>query len=321
MYPQLLLITQLHRSGGTLFSQLLDGHSAIQAHPHELFIGKPQKWNWPSLGALLTSPRELFDSLLEEKIAALGANGLFIKPGSNPKAGQQNVAFTYSLDTHRDRFMLIYSQAPVKTQRLAIQIYLHTFFEAWPQYIFSGHERYVSCFLPHLILHGHSLRRLLADFPDVLMVSLLRRPDSWIASLVSHISLDLADTDAVAKHLQRWRVSVQAILALHRNDAIFTYATTYEALVSNPRVELQRFCTTAGIPFEPILLTPTVSGAPVLPNSSYSRSEHGVNRASLQPALDIPNPIRNLLDAEFMPFYTQAVNKLAISPADPSPTA
>jgi hypothetical protein len=33
------LISQAHRSGGTLLSQLLDGHPAVAAHPHELKIG------------------------------------------------------------------------------------------------------------------------------------------------------------------------------------------------------------------------------------------------------------------------------------------
>ena len=316
MYPQLLLITQLHRSGGTLFSQLLDGHSAVQAHPHELFIGKPQKWNWPKLAKLLTSPALLFESLQEDKIAAIGRQGVFIKPGSNLEAGKQDVSFTYSLTDHRERFVKLYSQAPVQTQRLAIQIYLHTFFSAWPEYHSSGHERYVSCFLPHLILHSDSLRRLFTDFPDVMLVSLLRRPDSWIASLVNHISLSLADTESVQKQLERWRLSVKAILTLHRNPAVYGFTTTYEALVSNPRTELQRFCTLAGLPFEPIMLTPTVGGCPVLPNSSYSRAQHGVNQSSLRPQQPLPSAVQQLLKDVYLPIYVKAVTQLGIDPFD-----
>ena len=62
-----------------MFSQLLDGHSQLQAHPHELFIGKPNKWNWPELPLHLTS-EAIFDLLREPKIAALGESGNFIKP-------------------------------------------------------------------------------------------------------------------------------------------------------------------------------------------------------------------------------------------------
>jgi hypothetical protein len=38
----LVLITQIQRSGGTLFAQLLDGHSKLHVHPSELHIGKPK---------------------------------------------------------------------------------------------------------------------------------------------------------------------------------------------------------------------------------------------------------------------------------------
>ena len=44
----LLLISQVQRSGGTLLSQLFDGHPQVHAHPHELKIGYPEKWELAS---------------------------------------------------------------------------------------------------------------------------------------------------------------------------------------------------------------------------------------------------------------------------------
>jgi hypothetical protein len=43
----LLLISQLPRSGGSLFSQLLDGHPQLLVYPHEMRIGYPGKDTWP----------------------------------------------------------------------------------------------------------------------------------------------------------------------------------------------------------------------------------------------------------------------------------
>ena len=40
----LVLISQVQRSGGTLLSQLFDGHPELHAHPHELKIGYPTKY-------------------------------------------------------------------------------------------------------------------------------------------------------------------------------------------------------------------------------------------------------------------------------------
>jgi hypothetical protein len=315
MFNRLLLISQLHRSGGTLFSQLLDGHSHIQAHPHELFIGRPKKWNWPTLEDCLDSPELVFNNLQEHKIAAIGKKGVFVKPGSNPEAAQQSVPFSYDLDRHRQSFCELYQKAPVRTRRFAIQLYFETFFLAWPEYRASGHERYVSCFLPHLILYPESLRRLFGDFPDVFLVSVLRRPDAWLASLVNHISLPLSDTAAVTQHLERWRASVNTILALHRNPALYTFTTTYESLVSNLRDELTRFCGVAGIPFEPVLLTPTVGGHPVLPNSSYTRHQHGVNRSSLRPSLAMPDSVASLLHDTYRPLYDSVCTMVGIPSA------
>ena len=45
----LVLISQIQRSGGTLLSQLFDGHPELHAHPSELKIGRPKFWHWPPL--------------------------------------------------------------------------------------------------------------------------------------------------------------------------------------------------------------------------------------------------------------------------------
>ena len=40
-----LLISQIQRSGGTLLTQLLDGHKNLSVHPYELILTDP-KWDW-----------------------------------------------------------------------------------------------------------------------------------------------------------------------------------------------------------------------------------------------------------------------------------
>lgn len=314
MLQQLLLITQLHRSGGTLFSQLLDGHSSIKAHPHELFIGKPEKWDWPNLKDSLGSADQVFSALQEDKIAKIGKAGLFIKPGSNKAATDQGVPFSYDIDIHRDAFKSLFKQAPVKSQRLAIQLYLSSFFQAWPEFRGSGSERYISCFLPHILLHAESMQRLLLDFPDLLLVSLLRKPDTWISSLVNHIGLDLTNIKKTTAHLERWKSSVKTIVALHTNPAIHTFATSYEALVVDTAAEMRRFCEVAGLSFEPILLTPTVGGFPVLPNSSYNRTKTGVNQESLKLRNPLPDPIQALIADKYLPLYEKSLASLDIEP-------
>ena len=44
----LALISEIQRSGGSLLSQLFDGHPQVHAHPHELKIGYPKKYIGPA---------------------------------------------------------------------------------------------------------------------------------------------------------------------------------------------------------------------------------------------------------------------------------
>jgi hypothetical protein len=60
------LISQIQRSGGSLLSQLFDGHGEIYAHPHELMIGYPKKYLWPRIN-LGDKPERWFEVLFEGK--------------------------------------------------------------------------------------------------------------------------------------------------------------------------------------------------------------------------------------------------------------
>ena len=61
----LVLVSQIQRSGGTLLSQLFDGHPEVHAHPHELKIGYPREANWPSID--VADPAGTFERLFEKK--------------------------------------------------------------------------------------------------------------------------------------------------------------------------------------------------------------------------------------------------------------
>ena len=63
----LALISQIQRSGGSLLSQLFDGHPEIHAHPHELKIGFPRKYTWPKLD-LNDNPRRWLETLFEPSV-------------------------------------------------------------------------------------------------------------------------------------------------------------------------------------------------------------------------------------------------------------
>src|SRR6187401_3188689 len=63
----LVLISQIQRSGGTLLSQLFDGHPECHAHPQQLHIGYPASRDWPPIA--LDDPERSFAVLYEKKAA------------------------------------------------------------------------------------------------------------------------------------------------------------------------------------------------------------------------------------------------------------
>jgi len=63
----LALISQIQRSGGSMLSQLFDGHPEVHAHPHELKVGYPKKQYWPEIN-LNDGPERWFVILFEDSV-------------------------------------------------------------------------------------------------------------------------------------------------------------------------------------------------------------------------------------------------------------
>ena len=76
------LISQIQRSGGTLLSQLFDGHPEIYAHPDELKIGHPKKYICRKLTFRITRSTGL-SFFLKKMWSNISMKG--IKKGTGPK--------------------------------------------------------------------------------------------------------------------------------------------------------------------------------------------------------------------------------------------
>ena len=70
----LALIAQIQGSGGTLLSQLFDGHPELHVHPHELMIGYPEKGIWPRID-LSDGPKRWFEVLFEDIVSEYNRKG------------------------------------------------------------------------------------------------------------------------------------------------------------------------------------------------------------------------------------------------------
>ncbi len=300
--PPLVLISQIQRSGGSLLAQLFDGHPEIFAHPHELHIGRPEKWNWPDLD-LGKPTRALLEDVFETTFLKFMVRG-YSKGDGNAAAAQDFRPFKFSLEELVADFLRRAEGAA--RQRDIINAYLMAFVTAWAGQPPSGRERYVTAFCPRMISTPGSMPAFFRDYPDGRVLSCIREPSSWYASSHRH---DAEYADPI-KALSLWRESAVAALALAESNPMSALLLTYEELVSDTAGTIKRVADWLGIEFQPSLLTPTFAGQAVMPNSSFKVEEFGVHVRSLNaPALS--DAVADAIRRDAFPLYEKVCSHIA----------
>lgn len=299
--PQpMVLITQIQRSGGTLLSQLLDGHPQICAHPHELHIGRPAKWNWPNLN-MGDLPEAWFASLYEKRLERFYDAG-YVKPGSNPYAGDEVHPYSFNPAIQQNVFMQVLERVPVHSQRDILNAFFTSFFAAWSDVSVGPDSKFISAFCPRVLMIQDSTERFIRDYPDGHFVSSVRDPRTWYASTRRH---NKSHND-VRNAIPEWKQSTEDIIRLKKERPGYIFVATYEQLVTETEATVRKMATFLGLDFQDSLLMPTYLSKPILPNSSYARNSYGVNAQSTKTAADLSEEDRLYIEREAMPLYEEA---------------
>jgi hypothetical protein len=307
----LVLISQVQRSGGTLLSQLFDGHPQCAVYPHELKIGRPAKWDWPAL-ALDAAPAEWFRHLGSPSLARMAASG-YRKAGSNRYARERVWPFSFSVERFERRF-LERCHGRVTTQRDILDAYMDAFFETWTDYASSSRERFVVAFTPRVQMTPASLARLGRDYPDGRLMTIVRDPVRWYVSASRH---DPDEYGNLERAIEIWRASASASLHLAMTQPGRVRLVLYEALAGATRDTMSAVARFLGIDWDDCLQTPSYCGQPTLPNSSFDIAATGVSDEPLRRALALPPQVVERLDAALQPLYAEAVAVAAAAARTP----
>ena len=299
--PQpLVLITQIQRSGGTLLSQLFDGHPQVCAHPHELHIGRPNKWNWPNLN-LQDDPEVWFASLYEKRLEKFYNKG-YVKPGSNPHANSEVHPFSFDAGLQHAVFLEVVRRIPIRSQRDILNAFFTSFFSAWSDSEIEQGPKIVTAFCPRVLMFPDSTERFIRDYPDGHIVSSVRDPRTWYASSSRHNSTYKDVTEAI----RLWKQSTEEIIKLKKKRPDYIFVSTYERVVNETEDTLRRIAVFLGIDFHDSLLMPTYASKPILPNSSFARNTYGVNKESTKTASELSDDDRTYIEEEALPLYGEA---------------
>ncbi len=255
----LVLCSQIQRSGGTLLSQLFDGHPQLHAHPGEVYIGHPKKWDWPRL--VLTAPETWFATLYEGAVDHWRAIGGFRKGKRAPDL----LPVVFSPVVQKRIFERCVDEVRPASERGILDCFFTSYFNAWldNHNLYTGPKRAVSGFTPRLAMRSENVEAFFSAYPDGMLVSIVRDPRAWYASASRHKGRYREIEPAVAL----WRASAEAALEAQRRHGDRVVVLTYERLVTDTRLVMAALAERIGIEMHPSLLTPTFNGMQIRSNS------------------------------------------------------
>ncbi len=293
----LVLISQIQRCGGTLVSQLLDGHPQLHAHPGELHIGRPNKYFWPNLD--LAQPVEaLFEALFERPTVENAERGYQKQSAAeaafDPDYRERVLPFIFDLGLQRQLFLQFAASRPFQSQRDALDAYATSYFNSWLDYqgLYRSPRsvRYWSCFAARLLSKPGNVAAFFADYPDGKVITVLREPVSWYASARRH-SHEYADPAAAAELWYESYSRLRDDLEEHEGRYLML---GFEETVEDTEAAMRRVAAFLGIKYRKSMLVPTFNGLPIRSDSSFG-ARIGVDSSARDRSHDVSEEARNYI--------------------------
>jgi hypothetical protein len=270
----LALISQIQRSGGTLLSQLFDGHSELHAHPHELKIGYPTKYTWPKLD-LRDDPNRWLETLFESSVLSH-----FKKGYKKEKKRDDAFLFLFLPSVQREIFLDYVGSTDSLTLRDVFDGYMTSYFGAWlNNQNSSGHKKFITAFTARLSMSKDNMESFFEIYPDGRLISLIRDPKNWYPSAIRHKPRICRD---IEEGIDLWRKSAQAMIWNKRRYRDRVCIITFEDLITKTKSVIRHLAEFLEIRFEDILLVPTFNKYPIRANTSFEAEQNGIIKSTLE---------------------------------------
>jgi hypothetical protein len=270
----LALISQIQRSGGTLLSQLFDGHSELHAHPHELKIGYPTKYTWPKLDLKDASNRWL-ETLFETSVLSH-----FKKGYKKEKKRDDAFLFLFLPSLQRELFLDYVGSIDPLTLRDVFDGYMTSYFGAWLNNQNSyGQKRFITAFTARLAMRNENMQSFFEIYPDGRLFSIIRDPKNWYPSAIRHkpkICRGIRDG------LDLWKKNARAMLRNKDRYGDRVCILTFEDLITRTKSVMRYLAEFLEIEFEDILLEPTFNKYPIRANTSFEAEKNGIIKSTLE---------------------------------------
>jgi hypothetical protein len=270
----LALISQIQRSGGSLLSQLFDGHPEIHAHPHELKIGYPKKFAWPKLD-LKEDPDKWFLLLFEDIVL------------THMKAGYKKLkketithSFVFLPSLQRQLFLNHLKSVDKVGLRDIYDAYMTSYFGAWVNNsnFHRGVKKCVVGFTPRFAMRRENITDFFEIYPDGKLISIIRDPQNWYPSAKRHKPEVYSDVNTA---IDQWLSSVHATLRNQERFGGQVCIIRFEDLIAKTETVMRHLSQFLGIEFDPILLKPTFNRSPIRANTSFEFEKEKIVASTL----------------------------------------
>jgi len=296
----LVLISQIQRSGGTLLSQLFDGHPELHAHPHELKIGYPTKYTWPRLD-LEDDPNHWLEILFEYSVLSH-----FKKGYKKEKKRDDAFLFLFLPSVQREIFLDYVGSIDSLKLRDVFNGYMTSYFGAWLNNQNSyGPKKYITAFTARLAMRNENMQSFFEIYPDGRLISIIRDPKNWYPSAIRHkpkICRDIRDG------VDLWKKSAQAMLWNKEKYGNRVCILTFEDLITKTKSVMRYLADFLEIKFENILLIPTFNKYPIRANTSFEADKNGIINSTLQRYKTLAQEEREFIESKSKDLYGQVLN-------------
>ncbi len=303
----LVLISQIQRSGGSLLSQLFDGHPQLHAHPSELMIGYPRKYNWPHLN-LNDAPEQWFEILFEDKVIEHFQGGY-----RKGKKSTQSFAFQFLPALQKEIFLNCLATQSLPTQSDIFEAYMTSYFGAWlNNQNYSGTKKYVSAFCPRLTTPEENVEAFFEIYDQGRIISIIRDPKNWYPSAVRHSDKSKKYSD-IENALQQWKDNARAMVRNKDQWDEKVCILRFEDLVTNTQSIMQQLADFLGIRFDKLLLFPTFNKYLINANTSFESSETGILASTVTRYSTLNQQELQTIEKETAEDYAKVLSRLTIS--------
>ena len=298
----LALISQIQRSGGSLLSQLFDGHPQLHAHPHELKMGYPKKYYWPELD-LSDTPERWFFLLFEDIVITHSKEGF-------KKSDKSDYTHPFQfMPSKQKKIFLHYVESKFPLQlRDVFDAYMTSYFNAWMDNnnLTNGPKKFITAFTPRMAMFKKNMDHFKKIYPDGKLISIVRDPKNWFPSAFHHRKKDYGD---LSNAIDLWKENANAMI---RNKEVFGEnfcIIRFEDLIAKMESAMRYLSRFLDIEYNDILLAPTFNGSPISANTSFKLEKSKIIKSTLSRYKTLDSEQLKVIDSMTSDLYKIVLDK------------